>query len=44
MFTTGAEVRLAYMDETDSRLSGKNSDYDLIRTSGLWRPVVWVSL
>ncbi len=32
MFTTGGEVRLRYMDETDSRLSGKNNDYDLFRT------------
>jgi Alginate export len=32
MFTTGGEVRVRYMDETDSRLTGKGNDYDLFRT------------
>jgi hypothetical protein len=32
MFTTGGEVRLRFMDETDSRLSGHDNQYDLFRT------------
>jgi hypothetical protein len=32
MFTTGGEVRYRYMDETNSRFSGTNNQYDLFRT------------
>jgi hypothetical protein len=32
MFTAGGEVRVRVMDEHDSRLGGKNNDYDLFRT------------
>ncbi len=32
LFSTGGEARLRYMRELDSRLSGKDNDYELFRT------------
>lgn len=40
LFGTGGETRVRYMHELDSRLSGKDNDYELFRTrvfGDLWR-------